>query len=160
MDNNKNSYLPTDSNFDINNFPFYWIARLDALYAQEMDKTLKKIGMDIARWRVCMLLKVHKKLHVSEIAQHAVSKIPTMTKIVQRMEAEGLVTAHKEKTDARIKVISLTEEGYKKIAIVLTTTKPLFKDAFEGLSNEEVFQLNISISKILNNLNTNNSHLK
>lgn len=154
MNNYKNNHLPASKTFEINQYPFYWIARVDALYVQEMDKTLKKLGMDIAKWRICMLLKVHQQLHVSEIAKHAISKVPTITKIIQRMEKEGLVVSHKSPTDARIKLISLTQEGYKKIDIVLNTTKSLFNNAFTGLSLEEITQLNQTMGKILNNLNS------
>lgn len=145
-------YLPSEASFDIESFPFYWVARLDALYGQEMDKTLKKQGMDLARWRVCMLLRSHQQLIISDIAKHAIRKVPTTTKIVQRMEDEGLLFTRKDNTDGRARVVQLTALGNKKINTILSLTKPLFEQAFDGLSDDEIEQLNRLINQVFNNL--------
>lgn len=152
MNNSKNKYLPKSSSFDINSFPFYWVARLNSQYEHEMDKTLKKIGMDVSRWRVAMLLRIHGELRVSDIAKHALGKIPTITKIVQRMEEEGLVTSQILSTDARVKVVKLTEQGSNNIETILHTTQTLFEQAFENISEEEIKQFNQISQKLFNNI--------
>lgn len=78
-------YDPLSDNFKRREFPFYWIAQLNALYGQEMERLLKRVDMDVPRWRIIMILKEHSELSISEIAGHAVAKLPTTTKIVYRM---------------------------------------------------------------------------
>ncbi|WP_372836503.1 MarR family winged helix-turn-helix transcriptional regulator, partial [Pontibacterium sp.] len=106
-------YCPASDNFEIDEFPFYWVARLNSLYAMEMEKTLKPMNMDISRWRVAMLLRIHGELSISDIAEHALGKLPTITKIVYRMRDEGLVDVNTSETDGRVTVVTLTDQGHE-----------------------------------------------
>lgn len=132
-------YSPSSQFFDINEFPFYWIARVNALYSMEMEKTLKPLGMDISRWRVAMMLRVYGPLSISDIAEHAIGKLPTITKIVYRMRDEALVEINTCEKDGRVAIVSLTEEGYEKVKTVLKTTeKKVFAKAFQGFTEPQI----------------------
>ena len=48
------------------------------------------------------------------IANEALMKIPTITKIVQRMEKEGLVIVYKQKNDGRVRIVKLTNVTFTK----------------------------------------------
>lgn len=148
----KEKHLPFKQQFNYQNFPFYWVARLEALYNQEMDLTLKKLGMNVSRWRVCLLLLHHEQLSVSEIAAHAFKKVPTITKIVQCMHDEGLVQYHSTNIDGRIKIISLTEKGKVTTNNVLSSTQELFEQAFHNLSEKDIEQLRAITDQLFQNL--------
>ncbi len=131
-------YLPSSEYFEIDEFPFYWIARLNARYGLEMDKTLKKLNMDLSRWRVAMLLHLHCELSISEIAEHAIGKMPTITKIVYRMRNEGLVMVAPSPDDGRVALVRLTEHGLANVEQVLEQTQALFDRAFKGMSEAQL----------------------
>ncbi len=132
-------YSPSSQFFDINEFPFYWVARVNAIYAKEMEKTLKPLGMDISRWRVAMMLRVYGPLSISDIAEHAIGKLPTITKIVYRMRDAGLVEVNASETDGRVAVVSLSEKGYEQVKTVLKTTeKKVFAKAFQGFTEPQI----------------------
>ncbi|WP_232846460.1 MarR family winged helix-turn-helix transcriptional regulator [Amphritea pacifica] len=104
-----------------------------------MEKTLKPLGMDIARWRVAVLLSLYGTLSISDIAEHAIGKLPTMTKIVYRMRDAGLVEVNASETDGRVTVVSLTDEGHDKVKMVLKTTeKKVFAKAFKGFTEPQI----------------------
>lgn len=153
------NFFPASKHFNIDDFPFYWLSCLDSQYSQEMEKTLKKIGLDSSRWQVCMLLRIYETLSVSQIANDTITKVPTTTKIIQRMEHEGLVSTHKDQTDARIKNVSLTPLGKEKIKIILQVTKPLFDKAFDNISEQEVYLFIQTAKKILRNLDNDYQRL-
>ncbi|WP_367104148.1 MarR family winged helix-turn-helix transcriptional regulator [uncultured Psychrobacter sp.] len=138
MQANKEKYFPNSEQFDYQKFPFYWIARVESLYTQEMEKTLKKVGMDASRWRVGLLLRRHTELTISEIANEALMKIPTITKIVQRMEKEGLVTVYKQKSDGRVRLVQLTAQGLSQVNMIVEATAPMFEDVFASFSTAEI----------------------
>ncbi len=138
MSTNKNSYFPHNEQFVYQKFLFYWIARTESLYAQEMDKSLKTIGMDSSRWRVVLLLREHTELTISKISNEALMKVPTVTKIVQRMEKEGLVTVRKQESDGRVRLVKLTTQGKSQIEMIVKQTAPLFENVFEKFSVEEI----------------------
>ena len=62
-------YDPLSDDFKRREFPFYWIAQLNALYSQEMERLLKRVDMDVPRWRIIMILKEHSELSISEDRQ-------------------------------------------------------------------------------------------
>lgn len=145
-------YFPASDDFDFSEFPLYWVARLHAMYGREMEKKLKLVNMDVARWRVAMLLRVHPELSISQIADHAIGKLPTITKIVYRMQDEGLVTIRPSEKDGRVSVVRLTEQGHRNVAEVIETTQNLFKRLFRGISESQISRLNSTLEKMLENL--------
>jgi len=58
-----------------------------------------------------MSLHEDEQLSVSEIADFAVLKLSTTTKIVQRLAQDGLVTTSPRTNDARVTDVRLTEAG-------------------------------------------------
>ena len=131
-------YFPTSGNFDIQTWPMYWLARLASKYSLAMEKRLKRVGMDVPRWRVAILLKLYSELSISQLAEHSIVKLPTITKIVYRMQDEGLVSIKTSETDGRVSIVSLTEQGAAKLRSVDESTDKLFARVFEGLSEAEL----------------------
>jgi DNA-binding MarR family transcriptional regulator len=134
-------YFPSQDGFDLESFPLYWVARLNAKYSLAMERKLKRVGMDVPRWRVAMLLRLHGELSISHIAEHAIAKLPTITKIVYRMHDEGVVSIKTSEHDGRVSMVSLTEKGAHLIGSVNGATVKLFERVFDGLSEERLTDL-------------------
>lgn len=145
-------YDPLSENFKRREFPFYWIAQINALYSQEMERLLKRIGMDVPRWRIIMILKEHSELSISDIANQAVAKLPTTTKIVYRMRDEGLVNLVTSSEDGRVTLVSLTDKGLESLELIRGSVSKLFRSSFEGLSSAEIQRTNVLLSKLFDNL--------
>lgn len=145
-------YLPSSENFEIDEFPFYWVARLNALYSIEIEKTLKPMNMDISRWRVAMLLRLHGQLSISDIAEHALGKLPTITKIVYRMRDEGLVGVEPSPDDGRVTIVSLTDKGFENVELVREKTQGLFEKAFQGFTEPQINKTTHLLRRYFDNL--------
>ncbi|MBA4501575.1 MarR family winged helix-turn-helix transcriptional regulator [Marinobacterium marinum] len=145
-------YDPLSDNFKRCEFPFYWVAQLDALYTQEMDRLLKRVDMDIPRWRIIMILKEHSELSISEIAGHAVAKLPTTTKILYRMRDEGLVLLKTSPEDGRVTLVSLTGKGLERLEEIRGSVSQLFRRSFKGLTSAQIERANTLLAKMYNNL--------
>lgn len=143
---------PLDENFSMTSWPFYWVTRAGRRYAHSLDSSLKVIGMDIARWRVLMILTEFSPASISELADHGVSKLSTMTKTVQRMEAQGLVVTRGRDTDARVTEVMLTDAGHETVSLVRAHASRLFHVAFEGISQAELLTLNDILGRLHGNL--------
>jgi len=146
------AYLPASDQFDIESFPFYWVARVNAIYAREMDKILKPLNMDASRWRVAMLLRVHGKLSISELTEHAIAKMPTITKTVYRMRDEGLVKLQQSEEDGRVMIVSLSAEGHNKVSLVREQTEELFERAFKGLTDAQIARATRFLNQFFDNI--------
>lgn len=145
-------FFPADVLFDVQSFPLYWVARLNAKYSLAMEKQLKRVGMDVPRWRVGMMVRIHGELSISQIAEHAIGKLPTITKIVYRMQDEGLVVVKTSDQDGRVSLVSLTEKGHEAINGVTQATTGLFDGIYDGLSKEDLEQLMKTLRHMFQNL--------
>ena len=155
MNTDKSQYIPNSNKFNHLKYPFYWVARVESLYNNEMEKTLKPVGMDSSRWRVGLLLREHDVLTISEISNEALMKIPTTTKIVQRMEKEGLVRVFKQESDGRVRLVELTKQGRAQVNMIVKKTAPMLETLFAKFTAEELETFLILSKKLFDNLAEN-----
>ncbi|SEG81654.1 MarR family winged helix-turn-helix transcriptional regulator [Marinobacterium lutimaris] len=145
-------YNPTSDDFKKEEFPLYWLARVHGRYTLAMEKTLKKIGMDIPRYRILFILKEQGISSISEIAEHAVAKLPTITKTIYRMKDDGLVDTAPSPDDGRVTQVTLTAKGQEAIISIEEATTKLFNQSFKGMTEAQLKRLNRMLETIFNNL--------
>lgn len=145
-------YNPASEDFHKEEFPFYWLARVYGRYSMSMEKLLKKIDLDIPRWRVLNILYENNEASISEISEHAIAKLSTITKIVYRMKDDGLVDTRPSEVDGRVTQVSITEKGREAFMTMHEVTDDLFHKSFQGLTEAQVRKLNQVLAKIFDNL--------
>lgn len=143
---------PADPSFSMLESPFYWLVRVTHRYSHSMDAILKRIGMDVPRWRVLMILTELEPASVSVLAEHGVIKLFTMTKTVQRLETEGLVKTRQRSSDARVTEVVLTEKGRDAVTRVRAQAGRIFRQAFDGVDADEMKALKHLLQRVSNNL--------
>lgn len=145
-------HIPSEDEFDYLDFPFYWLARVHGVYTRRMEDALKKVGGDIPSWRVLFILKVHGRSSMSEIATHALMKMPTLTRVIQRMKADGLVETATSATDNRVTEVTMTPAGVDMVHRIQEVTKPLFVKSLGPLSPKQIASLNEILATICDSL--------
>ncbi|MCK8785941.1 MarR family winged helix-turn-helix transcriptional regulator [Roseomonas sp. NAR14] len=143
---------PGSDRFEFGKWPFYHMVRLVGLYTMRMDAILKPIGMDVPRWRVLMILASYRVATITRIADEAAVRISTMAKIIQRMAAQGLVETRPSAEDARSTEVLLTAKGHDILVQVRAKASMVSKQAFQGVSDEELRFLNAIAGSIHDNL--------
>ncbi|WP_226631981.1 MarR family winged helix-turn-helix transcriptional regulator [Novosphingobium profundi] len=141
-----------ETDFNMEEWPFYWLTRFSGRYLQQMELALKPIGLDVAQWRVLMALRDRERLSVSEIADHAIAKLPTMTKIIKRMESDGLVACAPRPSDQRVTEVRLTPEGEAASREAWAAANRIYARTFEGVSARDVASLNRLLRTITRNI--------
>lgn len=126
--------------------------RLGSRYTHRMEVQLKKVNMNITSWRIALILRENGELSMTKVAEHAVGRLPTITKSVYRTQEQGWVKVSTNKDDARIAMVKITTSGLDIIEGVIENTSKIIDRAFEGFDNAQTDQLNASLQKILNNL--------
>jgi DNA-binding MarR family transcriptional regulator len=81
-----------------------------ALY-KEFDAHVRAAGLSSVEWRVLATLHDGEPLTVSQLAHEILSKQPTVTKLVQRMNEQGWVTLQADPADQRRTLVSATAAG-------------------------------------------------
>lgn len=133
---------PIRDQFRLIDSPFYRLAQVEGVYQQRMASSLKAVGMDLPRWRVLMILHEQSPSTISEIAERAVMKLSTMTKVAQRLAKEGLVLLAQNEQDARRTDVHLTEAGEAALAKIREAASRIYQQATLDLSDEEIVLLN------------------
>lgn len=142
-----------DSGFHRDAFPFYWIVNVYARYTQVMEIELKKVQLDVSRFRVLMITEQYGKASISQISEYAMTKMPTVTKIVGRLRDDGMVTTASSTQDARVTEVMLTDAGREKVADAHRLASKVFEKGFKGMSAAQREKMNLSLAKVLDNLN-------
>ncbi len=150
--NLKKHAAPTAKDFRLDDYPFYLMAQAWSTYSESMSSVLKSIDMDPPRWRVLMILGEASPSSISAIAQKAVMKLSTITRIVQRMTDEGLVRCAPRPEDNRVTEVFITETGRAALAKVKDVSAKIYTRALEGLSDQDVGRLNEMLRQIQQNL--------
>ena len=74
-------------------------------------KLLRELGVTYPQYLVLLVLWEHAELTVSEIGAQLFLDSATLTPLLKRMEAQGLLVRNRAKSDERQVVVNLTEEG-------------------------------------------------
>lgn len=142
---------PATSDFKLADSPLYWLARVAGRYRLDMEMVLKPIGMDVPRWRVLAILTEHEPASVTELCDHAVIRLSTMTRIVKRLADGGLVTTRPRESDARVTEVRLTDAGREAAVSVHSQASRIFHHGFEGFSAAQVATLNDMLQRLFRN---------
>jgi DNA-binding MarR family transcriptional regulator len=152
MPSKKNTrFLSESKEFRYEKFPFYWLAHTHAIYVVEMEKVLKKLGTDMPTRRVLMMLRLHGTASISDLSKHAIIKMSTLTRIVQRMRDEGLVETRTNSEDARITDVAMTAKGEELVDRIQNATEKIYVKGYENLTDAQLENLMRTLQTIFHN---------
>lgn len=135
--------------FQRRKWPYYWLARVNARYLAALEPGLREIGMDMPRWRVLSCLDHDRPMGITELAELAVVKVPTMMKIVQRMACDGLVRLAPRENDGRVTEVHLTPVGQVARERVIGVANAVHDRAFADIGDDSRRQLIASLRHAL-----------
>lgn len=129
-------------------WPFYWVSQVSAAYELALERRIKPLGLDIARWRALMSLYEEEYLSVSQIAEFSALKLNTTTKVIQKMMSEGLVTKRSCATDGRVTEVCLTPKGDKIRREALREAQFIYRAVFAEEKNADTHRLIDSLAQL------------
>jgi len=130
----------------------YLIYRITNKLNQRLRRSLRKSGINLARWRVLAVLKDHGCMNMGEIVDATIIEQPTVSRIVDQLEREGLAVRKVGDEDSRYVQVMLTEAGEKAFARVYPLATRHQEKALQGFSGEDIEVLTGLLKRILNNI--------
>jgi MarR family transcriptional regulator, organic hydroperoxide resistance regulator len=143
---------PEFPDFLLADSPLYLIVRTAGRYAQELENALNASDMDVLSWRALMIVNEISPSSVSEIAERSVTRLSTMTRVVQRLERKKLVKLAKRRSDARVTEVHLTPLGKRCVERERSTAGEIYRRAVRDLSASDIAVLNGLTRRIFANL--------
>ena len=143
---------PAEQGFVLEDYVLYNLVRTAATYNEEMSKALKKFRLDTMKWRVLMLLNDKSPSSVGELARRSVTKMPTLTRVLIRMEDEGLIVRQALKGDKRVVEVTMTPKAVSTLRTVQKVGQRVFERAFEGVGAPEIAAMTGVLKRVRGNL--------
>ena len=112
--------------FNPSDWPIAWMARAERQHARNATQLLAPLGLHHREFRLLAMLAHADGLSVGELADRAVLERPTVSKMVDRLQLEGLVERGAHPQDRRRSPLRLTPAGRAKFDAAVPIVEDLF----------------------------------
>ncbi|CUH52463.1 homoprotocatechuate degradation operon regulator, HpaR [Shimia marina] len=102
---------------------------------------LSDAGVTEQQWRVVRVLVEEGPLDPTTIAERAVLLLPSLTRILHKLDEKGYVTRQRDEQDGRRQVIQATDAGRELIAVNMPAARGYAQQLREHLGDERYDQL-------------------
>lgn len=102
----------------------YLIAKLHRFVHSDLDGRLQASGLSVEQWRVLECLGDRTGLAMGELASAVLMNHPALTKMIDRMVANGLVHRAPDPADQRRVLVHATDRG----AFLVEKLRPLVRE--------------------------------
>jgi len=106
----------------------------------KMMESMNKHGVTATQFFVLMYLRKNESCKISEIAELMGVKPSAVSFMIDRLEHSNFVFREHDKKDRRVVNIKLSEEGVKKLELVVQDRKAIFESSLFSLTDEELLQ--------------------
>lgn len=129
------------------------LARLSRGWRAELDRRLADLGLSQARWLVLLhLARFDGRPTQRELAASLAVEGPTLARLLDSLEEQGLVMRHAVLGDKRAKQLSLCPPAMPLIERIETISEQLRNELFSGVSESDLRLCQQVQAKILANL--------
>ncbi|TNF56756.1 MAG: MarR family transcriptional regulator [Burkholderiales bacterium] len=97
----------------------YLLARASHRISAEFHAEVAACGLSVLEWRVLASLANGTGLSVGELSETVLAQQPTLTKLLGRMERQGLVLRRTGTRDRRQTTVTLTTQGQRVVTPLL-----------------------------------------
>ncbi|MGR8918205.1 MAG: homoprotocatechuate degradation operon regulator HpaR [Gammaproteobacteria bacterium] len=108
---------------------------------------LREHGLTEQQWRVIRVLAASPGVDAGELARRSVLLRPSLTRILQHLEATGLVRRDADAADQRRAVFALTAGGERRYAAVAPDSEALYADIEARFGAERLERLNALLAE-------------
>lgn len=129
------------------------LAQLSRGWRGELDRRLAGLGLSQARWLVLLhLARFDIAPTQRELATSVGVEGPTLARLLDSLEAQGLVRRQAVVEDRRAKQISLSESALPLIKQIETIANALRAELFTGISEQDLATAMAVHARVLDNL--------
>ena len=96
------------------------LGQASQLIQSEFHRVVKAKGLSVAEWRVLATLASGQPMSTGKLAEVSLTKGPTATRLLDRMQARGQVERLAHDGDRRVTLVRITADGRRKVAKLIT----------------------------------------
>jgi DNA-binding MarR family transcriptional regulator len=147
----------TEQNFITLGYLIHDVARQ---LKRSFEENARRHGITLPQWRLIRQLQASGELSQTSLAGLVDSDPMTVSRMVERMEAGGLVERRADPNDSRAKLVRLTPSAKALIEKMRRVGVNVFENALEGVSDAERATLLKALNRISDNLDAESASVK
>ncbi len=125
------------------------LAQASHLISGEFHRIVARKGLTVSEWRALASLAGAQPMSIGELARIAVMKQPTLTRVLDRMEARGHVRRIADETDRRITRIAITPAGSSQVADLIELANEHERRVLEPFGMGQSLQLKKTLKQMI-----------
>jgi MarR family transcriptional regulator, transcriptional regulator for hemolysin len=124
--------------------------RMDTL----LERELKEYNVTAKQWFLTVVIdnSFDKPPTIKEVARQMGSSHQNIKQVALKLEQKGLLVLEKDKRDARVTRLHLTEESYRFWETTQTKASTFTQALFKGIEEEEMSKARAVLQKMMENL--------
>ncbi|SKD03814.1 DNA-binding transcriptional regulator, MarR family [Burkholderia sp. CF099] len=125
------------------------LAQASQLISGEFHIIVQTAGFEVSDWRVLSTLSGGEAMSIGHLAQVSVTKQPTVTRLLDRMEAQGHVKRIPHETDRRITLVRITPQGQELVSALIRQAKAHEDRVLAALGKGKAAELKATLRLLL-----------
>jgi len=119
------------------------------LIQSEFHRVVKAKGLSIAEWRVLATLASGRPMTTGKLAEVSLTKGPTATRMLDRMQARGQVERLAHDGDRRVTLVRITADGRRKVSRLIALAQEHERRVLEPLGAQRAQALKATLRRIV-----------
>ena len=119
------------------------------LIQSEFHRVVKAKGLSVAEWRVLATLASGQPMTTGKLAEVSLTKGPTATRMLDRMQARGQVERLAHDGDRRITLVRITAEGRRTVSRLILLAQEHEQRVLAPLGAQRADELKATLRRIV-----------
>lgn len=119
------------------------------LISSEFHEVVRRHGLSVPEWRVLASLAGGEPLSTGLLAQISLTKGPTATRLLDRMESRGEVERLADESDRRVTRVRITPEGQRTVSRLMKLAKEHERRVLEPFGLDRAEALKATLRQII-----------
>ena len=112
----------------------------DHAWRNAIDRRLRPLGISRSNWRILAMLNLHGELNQGRLAELLAVEGPTVVRLIDKLERDGLVERVLDPSDRRVRNIRLTPAGKKSMKPIQDIIEQFRVDVFAQVGDKNLEQ--------------------
>lgn len=125
------------------------LAQASQLISGEFHRMAQERGVSVSEWRVLASLAGGPPISISQLAAVSVTKQPTVTRLIDRMEARGHVKRLAHDSDRRVTLVAITPAGMRQVGGLIRLAREHEHRVLEPLGLQHAAELKATLKKMI-----------
>ncbi|MDK3017277.1 MarR family winged helix-turn-helix transcriptional regulator [Pseudodonghicola flavimaris] len=136
----------------LDNFPPYLMNRIMGRYNGRLRGQMASLGFTTAKMRSLSVLTLIDGILIRDLSSYAVVEQSTLSRTLDSLAADGLVTREPDKDDSRATRVYVTDEGRDAFERLWPSMSDSYQQMFDGIPDAERQAFVATLHKILTNV--------